>query len=85
MIGVINSIGDGFEILRGYYGKRVFWPETKEYNKEAIFARIEEIESRWKEKYPELKLKTDKIKFDNAVAFNQSFTTEIEYLNLETK
>lgn len=60
-------------------------PETKEYNKEAIFARIEEIESRWKEKYPELKLKTDKIKFDNAVAFNQSFTTEIEYLNLETK
>jgi hypothetical protein len=25
------------------------------------------------------------LKFDNEVAFNQSFTTEIEYLNLETK
>jgi hypothetical protein len=59
--------------------------ETAEYNKEAIFQKIEEIESRWKEKYPELKLKTENLKFDNAVAFNQSFTTEIEYLNLETK
>jgi len=59
--------------------------ETKEYNKEAIFQKIEDIENRWKEKYPELKLKTDKLKFDNQVIFNQSFTTEIEYLNLETK
>lgn len=59
--------------------------ETKQYNSEAIIARIEEIEEAWREKYPEMKLKTDKLKFDNAVAFNQSFTTEIEYLNLETK
>jgi hypothetical protein len=63
-----------------YYNK-----ETGEYNRELIFQRIEETEARWKEKYPELKFKTDKLKFDNEVAFNQSFTTEIEYLNLETK
>jgi hypothetical protein len=63
-----------------YYKK-----ETGEYNRELIFQRIEETEARWKEKYPELKFKTDKLKFDNEVAFNQSFTTEIEYLNLETK
>jgi hypothetical protein len=59
--------------------------ETKEYNKEAIIERIRTICERWKEKYPELEFKTDKLKFDNNVAFNQSFTTEIEYLNLETK
>src|SRR6476620_1947121 len=63
-----------------YYKK-----ETGEYNRELIFQRIEETEARWREKYPELKFKTDKLKFDNEVAFNQSFTTEIEYLNLETK
>jgi hypothetical protein len=63
-----------------YYNK-----ETGEYNRELIFQRIEETEARWKEKYPELKFKSDKLKFDNEVAFNQSFTTEIEYLNLETK
>ena len=62
-----------------------FNAKTKEYNKEAIIERIKSIESEWKEKYPELDYKTDKLRFDNNVAFNQSFTTEIEYLNLETK
>jgi len=32
-----------------------------------------------------LNVKTDKLKFDDLVSFNQSFTTEIEYLNLDTK
>lgn len=67
------------------YKEEYYNRETKVYNREAIFQKIEEIESRWQEKYPEMKLKTDKLKFDNSLAFNQSFTTEIEYLNLETK
>jgi hypothetical protein len=77
------NYGDYFRELgfrETYYTK-----ETNEYNREAIFQKIEEIESRWRDKYPELKLKTDKLKFDSPVAFNLSFTTEIEYLNLETK
>jgi hypothetical protein len=60
-------------------------PKTNEYNREAITERIKTIETTWKEKYPELDYKTDKLRFENQVAFNQSFTTEIEYLNLETK
>jgi len=36
-------------------------------------------------KYPNLNVKADKIKFDDFVSFNQSFTTEVEYLNLDTK
>jgi hypothetical protein len=59
--------------------------KTNEYNKEAIIERIKAIESSWKIKYSELDYKTDKLRFENPVAFNQSFTTEIEYLNLETK
>ena len=59
--------------------------ETNEYDKEAIITRIKAIEQKWKSKYPEFDFKTDKLKFDNKVAFNQSFTTEVEYLNLETK
>lgn len=59
--------------------------ETSEYDKEAIVSKIKSIEEKWKAKYPELDFKTDKLKFDNRVAFNQSFTTEVEYLNLETK
>jgi len=59
--------------------------ENKQYNQQAIIDRIKQVEERWKEKYPELKFNTDKLKFDNKVAFNQTFTSEIEYLNLETK
>jgi hypothetical protein len=59
--------------------------ETNEYDNEAIVSRIKSIEQKWKAKYPEFDFKTDKLKFENKVAFNQSFTTEVEYLNLETK
>ncbi|HEY6954733.1 MAG TPA: hypothetical protein VI385_05780 [Flavisolibacter sp.] len=59
--------------------------ETKQYDQENIIARIKAIEQKWKSKYPEFDFKTDKLKFDNKVSLNQSFTTEIEYLNLETK
>jgi hypothetical protein len=74
---------DYFEEL-GY--KTVYYNrDAKEYNKEAITAAIEAIEQKWRPKYPELKIKTEKLRFDNMLAFNQTFTTEIEYLNLETR
>jgi hypothetical protein len=77
------NYGDYFKELhfKNYY----FNAATKEYNKEAIIEKIKAICESWKEKYPGLDFKTDKLKFDNNVSFNQSFTTEIEYLNLETK
>ena len=68
----------GFNAL--YYEK-----EKGEYNKEKIKEHIQGIVDRWKEKYPELKFDTEKLKYDNPVAFNQTFTTEVEYLNLETR
>lgn len=80
---MIVNYGDFFNELG--FKERLYNPETKEYDKEAIVQRIRAVEERWKVKYPELQFKTDKLKFENNVAFNQSFTTEIEYLNLETK
>jgi hypothetical protein len=59
--------------------------ESNEYDRDEIVSRIKAIEQKWKAKYPEFDFKTDKLKFENKVAFNQSFTTEVEYLNLETK
>jgi hypothetical protein len=65
---------------KNYYNRR-----KKEFNKEAILQAIENIRQAWSSKYPGLKMKTDKLKFDSLMAFNQSFTTEIEFLNVETK
>lgn len=59
--------------------------EKGEYDQEKIAAAINAIVERWKEKYPELKFDTTKLKYENEVAFNQTFTTEVEYLNLETR
>lgn len=55
------------------------------FNKEAILHAIENIQQAWASKYPSLKMKTDKLKFNDLVTFNQSFSTEIEFLNVETK
>ena len=59
--------------------------EKETYSQEKIAGAISAIVEKWKEKYPELKFDTAKLKYENAVAFNQTFTTEVEYLNLETR
>jgi len=74
---------DYFEALgykNAYYNKA-----AGEFNKEAITAAVDAIVQRWQRKYPELKIKADKLRFDSMLAFNQTFTSEIEYLNLETR
>jgi len=64
----------------------VFYDREKgEYKKEKIKEYVDAILARWKEKYPELKFDVEKLKYENPVAFNQTFTTEVEYLNLESK
>ncbi|HVG11572.1 MAG TPA: hypothetical protein VM843_01155, partial [Flavisolibacter sp.] len=68
----------GFKTV--YYNR-----QTGEYNKEAIIASIEGIQEAWKTKYPELKMRTENLKFEDRVSFNQSFTNEVEFLNLETR
>ncbi len=82
LLMVINY-GDYFRELG--YKEDYYNTKTNEYHKEAIIERIKSIEAPWKEKYPELDYKTEKLRFDSKESFNQSFTTEIEYLNLETK
>ena len=77
------NYGDYFRELG--FSEEFYNRESKEFHKEAIIDRIRSIETKWKEKYPEIDLKTDKLKFDSLVNFNQSFTTEVEYLNLETR
>ena len=77
------NYGDYFKELG--FKTEYYNTKTKEYNKEAIVEKIKNICNSWKEKYPGLDYKTDKLKFDSNVSFNQSFTTEIEYLNLESK
>jgi hypothetical protein len=74
---------DYFEELG--FKTKYFNKETNEFNKEQILATIHVIEEAWKTKYPELKIREEKLKFDDITSFNQTFTGEIEFLNLDTK
>src|SRR5207248_229226 len=76
------NYGDYFKALG--FNKAYYDPATKEFDKEKIEEKINRVIERWRAKYPKLKLKTEKIKYDNMMNFNESFTTEIEFLNLET-
>jgi hypothetical protein len=67
------------------YSTKYYSLEKSEFNKQEIIDKIKSIEAEWKVKYPNLNVKTEKIKFEDIVSFNQSFTTEVEYLNLDTK
>jgi hypothetical protein len=74
---------DYFEELG--FKTKYFNKETNEFNKEQILTTIHEIEDAWKAKYPELNIREEKLKFDDITSFNQTFTGEIEFLNLDTK
>lgn len=63
---------------------KTFIKEDGTYNQEAITAEIIRVQEAWAEKYPEMKFRTDRLRWDNAVTFNQSFTNEIESLNMES-
>lgn len=67
------------------FSKHYYNRKKNEFNKEAILQAIEDIQQAWAPKYPGLKMKTDKLRFDSLLSFNQSFSTEIELLNVEPK
>jgi hypothetical protein len=67
------------------FPKMYYDPVTKEFDREKIEEKIHRIIERWRAKYPKLKMKAEKIKYDSLMNFNESFTTEIEFLNVETK
>lgn len=64
----------------GYYE-----PKENRFAAQSIIDKIKDIQSQWKDKFPLMDFKTQNLKFDNLVNFNQTFTTEIEFLNTEAK
>ncbi|HEY6504298.1 MAG TPA: hypothetical protein VIZ28_10015 [Chitinophagaceae bacterium] len=75
------NYADYFKAL-GY--KEIYVDTTKStINQDAIISRIRTIQDKWKSKYPNADFKTQNLRFDNLVNFNQTFTTEIEFLNME--
>jgi len=64
---------------------RYYDPGKNKFEQEDIIEKIRSIQQNWKDKYPLLEFKTQNLRFDNLVNFDQTFTTEMEFLNTEPK
>lgn len=50
-----------------------------------IAEQIRHIQTKWKEKYPMMDFKYQNLKYDTLASFDYTFTTEMEFLNMEPK
>lgn len=77
------NYADYFKAL-GY--KTVYYDAQKnQFDQEEIINRIKEIQNKWKDKYPNMDMKTANLRFDSLVNFNLTYTNEMEFLNMEAK
>ena len=67
------------------FTEELYNTQTKKFNSELIVEKINNIIDAWREKYPQLKLKTENLKYDSLLSFTLSFTAEIEFVNIEIK
>ena len=72
----------GYFLALGFHGQ-LFDPASNQFEKEEIEDEIGEIIREWKEKYPNLEWKTQQLRYDDILSFNQSFLAEIQSLNFE--
>lgn len=65
------------------YADALYDPVTNRFREEPIIKYMRSAETQWKDRYPYLSIKTDTLNFTSLPAFNYSFTTIIEKLNME--
>ncbi len=62
---------------------KLYDPERKEFNKEVIEERIQQIINFWRGKYPRLDFNIQSLKYDSMLNFDYSFTREMTNLKFE--
>jgi hypothetical protein len=64
--------------------KEVYYdPFKNSFKEDAIIDRIRSIQNYWRGKYPNADFNVQNLNFENLVTFDQSFTEQLEYLNME--
>lgn len=75
------NYGDYFTALG--FSESLYDPVLNRFAQAEIEEGIEEIIEEWKKKYLKLQFKVKNLRYDNLVAFNHSYTTEIGNLNFD--
>ncbi len=80
----MNVIYGNFFNALGF--KKVYYNAANgQFAMEAIAEKIKSIQDNWKNKFPLLTFRVENLHYDNLLNFALSFTTELEFLNFETK
>jgi hypothetical protein len=53
-------------------------------NKNDLEDNIVEIIDRWKDRHPKISFNRSGLRYDNILTFNQTFLTEIQFMNFDT-
>ncbi|MBO9620442.1 MAG: hypothetical protein J7539_15555, partial [Niabella sp.] len=65
------------------YTAAFYDPASNHFRGEAIVKYMRSVEAQWKDRYPKMSLKTEMLDFSSLLAFNVSFTTIIEIVNMD--
>ncbi len=57
----------------------------KVFNANLVIEKIKTIQEQWRTRYPKMDFKVNNLRFDTLLNFNHSFSTEIEFLNMDSK
>ncbi len=68
----------GFNTIYYDAGRKVF-------NANLVIEKIKSIQEQWRTRYPKMDFKVNNLRFDSLLNFNHSFSTEIEFLNMDSK
>jgi hypothetical protein len=66
------------------FSETLYDPSLNRFEEESIGDQVEEIIMTWQQKYPRLQFKVKNLRYSNLVAFNDSFTAEIEKMNFDS-
>ncbi len=75
------NYGDYFAALG--FKEMLYDPIKNSFSQGAIFNKIRAIQEQWRSKYPRANFRSENLRFDNLVNFNHTFTTELEFLNMD--
>jgi len=67
------------------YREKYYDPGSKRFNAGAIAENIQEIQEKWRSKFPNMAFKVENLQYDSLLNFNLSYTNELQFLNMEIK
>lgn len=67
------------------YTQPLYMPVANKFEQDVIAGRVRQIQNQWRQKYPLMNFNTDQIAYNSLLRFNQSFTNQIELLNLNNE